>query len=179
MEGLMTQFQTQSPILPASQNDGITSGREIGAFIAAELIKTIGAYMVALSGALSPLYLWALHIGSRPLVWAVSAGISAFWGAVVFVLFMLFRGLFGGVPTIVNRDQDATVTTRGGEIGAFVLAYGIVLTVILVLNGLFLAQAYAALGRALAPLLGLGTSIVGAVIVYILFVALRRGLLSR
>jgi len=60
-----------------------------------------------------------------------------------------------------------------------VLAYGIVLTVILVLNGLFLAQAYAALGRALAPLLGLGTSIVGAVIVYILFVALRRGLLSR
>jgi hypothetical protein len=175
----MTQFQTQSPILPASQNDGITSGREICAFIAAELIKTVGAYLVAFTGALSPLYLSALHAGNRSLVWVVSAGISVFWGAVVFVLFVLFRGLFGGVPTIVNRNQDATVTTRGGEIGAFVVAYGIVLPVILVLNGLFLAPAYAALGRAFAPLLGLGTSIVGAVIVYILFIALRRGMLSR
>lgn len=175
----MTQFQTQSPILPASQNDGITNAREIGAFIVAEVIKTIGAYALAISGALSPLYLWALHAGNRPLIWIVSAGISVFWGAAVFVLFMLFRGLFGGVPMIVNRNQDATVTTRAGEIGAFVLAYGIVLAVILVLNGLLLAQAYAALGRALAPLLGLGTSIVGAIIVFILFMALRRPMVGR
>ena len=174
----MTQFQTQSPILPASQNDGSTNAREIFAFVAAELIKTIGVYALTLSGMLNPLYLWALHI-NRAVFWAVSAGLSVFWGAVVFILFVLFRGLFSGVPMIVNPRRDTAVTTRGGEVGAFVVSYAIVVALILVLNGLFLAQAYAALGRALAPLLGLGMTIVSAVVVFILFVVLRRGMVSR
>jgi hypothetical protein len=175
----MTQFQTQSPILPASQNDGITNGREIGAFIVAEVIKTIGVYVLTLTGALSPLYRWAIQAGNHLFLWIVSAGISAVWGAAVFVLFILFRSLFGGVPTIVSHNRNAGSATCGGEIGAFVIAYGIVLAVILLLNGLILAPAYVALGRMLAPLLGLGTSIVGAVIVFILFVALRRPMITR
>jgi hypothetical protein len=172
----MTQFQTQSPILRATPGEGFTNAREVLAFIVAELIKTAGTYMLAITGALNPLYLWAIHAGNRPFLLAISAGISMVWGAVVLVLFFLFRGLFGGVPVIVNRGQAAASATRGGEIGAFVLAYGIVLAVILVLNGLFLAQAYAMIGRVLAPLLGIAISIVGAVLVFILFLALRRAM---
>jgi hypothetical protein len=175
----MTQFQTQSPILPATQNDGFTNGREIGAFIVAELIKTIGAYMLAFSGALSPLYRWAIQAGNHLLVLTVSAGISVVWGAAVFVLFILFRSLFGGVPTIVSHGRDAGSATHSGEIGAFVIAYGIVLIAILLLNGLILAPAYVTLGRTLAPLLGLGVSLIGAVIVFILFLALRRPMVGR
>ena len=171
----MTQFQTQSPVLPATQNDG-TNAREILAFFVAELLKTIGAYMLALTGALSPLYLWAIHIGGHPLLLTVSVGISAVWGAAVFVLFILFRSLFGGVPTIVSRGE---ATMRGGEIGAFVIAYVIVLAAIFLLNELFLAHVYVALGRMLAPLLGLGVSAIGAVIVFILFLALRRPMVGR
>lgn len=176
----MTQFQTQSPVLPATQNDGITNAREILAFIVAELIKTIGTYVLTFIGALNPLYLWAIHTGSQPLLLTVSAGISAVWGAAVFVLFILFRALFDGVPSIArNQGREAARMTCGGEIGAFVLAYVIVLAVILVLNGLFLAPVYVAIGRTLAPLLGLGISLIGAVIVYILFLASRRGMVSR
>ena len=175
----MTQFQTQSPVLPASRNDGITNGREILAFVVAELIKTIGAYGLAMTGALNPVYLWAVRTGSRALLLIVSGGISVFWGVAVFVLFILFRGLFGGVPMTVDAGRGSALTTRGGEVGAFVLAYGIVLTVVLVLNGLVLAQAYAALGRMFAPILGLGITTIGAVVVFILFVALRRAIVIR
>jgi hypothetical protein len=175
----MTQFQTQSPVLPASQNDGITNGREIGAFIVAEVLKTIGAYMLALAGVLSPLYLWAIHTGGHSLLLTVSVGISAVWGAAVLVLFILFRSLFGGVPTLVSHGRDAGSATCGGEIGAFVIAYVIVLFVIFGLNELFLAHVYVALGRMLAPLLGLGVSAIGAVIVFILFLALRRPMVGR
>jgi hypothetical protein len=175
----MTQFQTQSPVLPASQNDGFTNAREILAFVVAELLKTIGAYMLALAGVLSPLYLWAIHIGGHSLLLTVSVGISAVWGAAVLVLFILFRSLFGGIPTLVSRGQDAGSATCSGEIGAFVIAYIIVLAVIFLLNELFLAHVYVALGRMLAPLLGLGVSAIGAVIVFILFLALRRPMVGR
>jgi hypothetical protein len=113
------------------------------------------------------------------LLLTVSVGISAVWGAAVFALFILFRALFGGVPTMVSQGEETGATMRGGEIGAFVIAYAIVLAAIFLLNELFLAQAYVALGRALAPLLGLAITTVGAVMVFILFVALRRPMVSR
>ena len=175
----MTQYQTQSPILPASQNDGFTNGREIGAFIVAEVLKTIGAYMLALAGVLSPLYLWAIQIGGHSLLLTVSVGISVVWGAAVLVLFILFRSLMGGIPTLVSQGRGAGSATHAGEIGAFVIAYAIVLAIIFGLNELFLAQLYVAIGRMLAPLLGLAVSLVGAVVVFILFLALRRPMVGR
>jgi hypothetical protein len=175
----MTQFQTQSPVLPATQNDGFTNAREIVAFVVAELVKTIGIYMLAFSGALSPLYLWAIRVGGHSWLLIVSLGLSVVWGAVVLALFMLFRGLFGGVPTIVSQSRDSGSVAHPGEIGAFVIAYVVVLGVIFLLNELFLASMYVALGRLLAPLLGLAISTVGAVIVFILFLALRRPMVTR
>ena len=175
----MTQFQTQSPILPASQNDGFTNAREIGAFIVAEVIKTAGTYMLALTGALSQFYLWAVHTGGHPLLLTVSIGLSTLWGAAVLVLFILFRALFGGIPTIVSHSPDAGSATRGAEIGAFVIAYAIVLAAIFLLNELFMAHMYGALGRMLAPLVGLSVSLIGAVIVFVLFLALRRPMIGR
>jgi hypothetical protein len=172
----MTQFDTQSPVLPDIQNDGITNGREIAAFFVAELAKFIGTYALTFAALLNPLYRWALYAGGRPAFFAISAGLSVCWGAMVLLVFVFARALFGGVPKIVGgQGRDDAVITCGGEIGAFALAYGIVIALILALNGLFLAQAYVTLGHQLAPLLGLAISIAGAVIVFALFIGLRKG----
>lgn len=176
----MSRYDTQSPVLSDTQNDGVTNPREIGAFVLAEIIKFVGTYALAYLGLLSGLYLWAFHSGSRPLLLAVSAGIGAVWGVVVFVLFILFRAAFGGVPTIITpSERGSPVITRGAEIGAFVLAYGIVLAIILLLNGLFLSQVYVAVGRMLAPLIGVAISIVGAIAAFAVFIGFRQAMISR
>ena len=125
----MTQFPTQSPVLPASDNNGITNPREVAAFVLAELSKTIGTFLVGMTGVLNPLYLWAIHSGNHSLVFVISAGISVMWGIAVLVLFVLLRAMFGGMPTIVLRAPNAGRVTCVAEIGAFVIAYAVVLTV--------------------------------------------------
>jgi hypothetical protein len=179
----MSQYDTQSPVL-SDINNGATNAREVGAFVLAEIIKFVGVYALTYLGPMSALYLWAVHSGGPPLLLIVSAGNSAVWGVVVFVLFILFRAGFGGVPMLVSpQDRNSPVitpgTTRGAEIGAFALAYLIVLGIILVANGIFLPQVYAALGRSLAPLIGLAISIVGAVAAFALFIGFRQTMFRR
>ena len=181
----MSQYDLQSPVLSDTQNSGATNAREVGAFVLAEVIKFAGVYALTYLGLLSGLYLGALHSGGPPLLMIVSAGISAVWGVVVFVLFILFRTGFGGVPTAVSpQDRGSPVitpsaATRGGEIGAFALAYAIVLGIILLANGIFLSQVYVAVGRSLAPLIGLAISIVGAIATFALFIGFRQTMLRR
>jgi hypothetical protein len=175
----MSQYDAQSPILSDAQS-GTTNAREITAFVLAEIIKYVAAYGLTYLGLLSPLYQWALHTGKLPLLLIVSAGISAVWGIVVFVLFVVFRAGFGGIPAIIApREQGSPVITCGTEVGAFALAYAIVLGVILLMNGFFLAQVYVALGRSLAPLVGLGISIVGTFATFALFVGFRQTMTRR
>jgi hypothetical protein len=180
----MSQYDMQSPVLSDTRNNGATNAGEIGAFVLAEIIKFAGVYALAYLGPLSALYLSALHSGGPPLLLTVSAGISAVWGVVVFVLFILFRSGFGGIPTAVSpQDRGSPIITpgmtRGGEIGAFALAYGIVLGIIMFSNGIFLPQVYAAIGRSLAPLIWLAISIVGAGATFGLFIGFRQSMLRR
>ena len=173
----MTQFDA-SPVLPATENDGITNPREVGAFILAQLIKLAGTYALSFAGVLSPLYLWALHSGGQSGFLAVAAGLRALWAFLMFISFLLVRALLGGVPTIVaSPRREYAVTTRGGEIAAFVLAYAIVIALVLVLNAAVLGQLYMALGRMLAPIVGFGISIIFAAIAYAIFIGSRRAFL--
>lgn len=176
----MSQYDTQSPILSDARNGGTTNTREIAAFVLAEIIKFGGAYAITYLGLLSALYLWAFQLGSRPLVFMVSAVISAAWGVVLFVLFILFRAGLGGAPTMMGpQGGTPPPITRGAEIAAFALAYVIVLGIILLLNGVFLSQVYVAVGRSLAQLVALAIAIVGAVAVFALFIGFRQTMMSR
>lgn len=175
----MSQYDTQSPVLPDFRNDGATNAREISAFVLAEIIKFAGAYALTYLGLMSALYLWAFHSGGRMLLLAVSGGVSAAWGVVVFVLLILFRALLGGVPTIISPQNQGPPMTRRTEIAAFALAFLIVLGILLLLNGLVLPQVYLALGRSLAPLVGFAVSIVGSIAAFILFVCFRQSMIRR
>jgi hypothetical protein len=174
----MTQFDASSVVLPEPGNQGITNGREILAFVFAELVKLAGTFGLSLAGLLSPLYLWALHAGGRTALFAVSAGLSTCWGLVMLALFLPIRGLLGGVPALVaGLGRDYAVTTRGGEIGAFALAYVIVIGLVMAMSASLLAPIYVALGPRLAPALGLAISLLSAVVIYAAFVGLRRAIL--
>jgi hypothetical protein len=174
----MTQFNASSVVLPETGNRGITNGREILAFVFAELVKLVGTFGLSLAGLLSPLYLWAMHAGGPTAFFAVSVGLSACWGLVMLAVFLPIRGLLGGVPALVaGPGRDYAITTRGGEIGAFALAYCIVVGLVIATSASLLAPLYVALGPRLAPALGLAISLLSAVAIYAVFVGLRRAIL--
>jgi len=169
----MTQF---GAIDVAARNVGITNGREIGAYAIAQAVKIALTYAVSFSGLLSPLYLAAYRSGGAIGVIPVTFVINVLWGGIALLLFLALRAALGGVPTMV-ADSESALTSRGGEIGAFVVAYLLMIIVVLTLNALLLAPIYAALGRGgqseLIFAVGLSISLVNAVLVYLLFVGLR------
>jgi riboflavin transporter FmnP len=92
------------------------------------------------------------------------------------LLFLALRAALGGVPTMVGGSESA-FTSRGEEIGAFVIAYLLMSIVVLTLNALFLSPIYAALGHGgqseLIFVIGLSISLVNAALVYPIFIGLR------
>src|SRR3984957_8444543 len=141
----MTQF---GAILPATQNSGIANGREIGAYAIAQAIKIALTYALSISGLLTPVYLWAYHNGGPMAVVPVTVAISACWAAVLLVLFLGLRGALGGVPRMITGPAgDHAFTSRGGEIGAYVISYAILIAVLTGLNGAMLGPFYASMNR--------------------------------
>jgi hypothetical protein len=179
----MAQFEGVAP-----RSTGLTNGRETLAYALAQAIKIALADAVGFSGLLSPLYAWVVHAAAGRgqvgvAVIAVSTVINVLWTILALVVFLVFRGLFSGTPANVGGPgREQTVTTRGAEIGAFALAYAIVVAVLTVVNTAFLSQIYVSLYRSGEKLagfgLGLATSIVSATLVYALFVGLRRAFLG-
>jgi hypothetical protein len=178
----MAQFDAISPV---TRNGGITNGREIGAYALAQAIKIVLSFAVSLSGLLLPVYLWASSQGGGGMVvMAVSLAVSLFWAVVLLVLFLLLRGALGGVPTMVaGPGREQSVTSSGGEIGAYVIATAILLAVMSVLSSTVLGPIYVALTRAgergLAVGVGVLISTIGAVIVYAIFIGLRAAFCRR
>ncbi len=78
---------------------------------------------------------------------------------------------------IAGADRESAFTSRGGEIGAFVIAYLLMMIVVLTLNAVLLSPLYASLGRSgqgqIVFAIGLAISLVNATIVYLIFIALR------
>lgn len=171
----MTQFGAPGVAL---QNGGLTNGREIGAYAIAQAIKLALTYAVGFSGLLSPLYLAAFKAGGAVGVVPVTFVINVIWGGVALLLFLALRAAFGSVPAMVaGSGRDSAFTSRGGEIGAFVIAYLILVVVVLALHSAFLAPIYAELGRngqrQIVMLIGLSVSVVNAILVYPIFIGLR------
>jgi hypothetical protein len=177
----MSQFEATGI---APRNAGISNGREVGAYAIAQIVKIALTYAASLSGVLSPLYLAAYHHGGAVAVFPVTFAIGVVWGAVTLILFLLLRAGLGGVPAMIaDPGRENVVTTRGGEIGAFVVAYLTVAVALMVLNGMFLGPLYVSLSRsgqgAIAFAIGISFSTAGAVAVYFLFIALRAAFCRR
>jgi|SRR6185437_6339953 len=179
----MTQFDGA-----VSRNAGLTSGREVLAYALAQTIKIALADAVSFGGLLSPLYQWLAHtmaghgqLGIALIV--VTTAINALWTILGFAIFLVLRGLCGGTPAIFGGSgHEEAVTTRGAEIGAFALAYAIMVALLTTVNAVFLSQVYVSLyrsGEKLAAFgLGLTMSILSAAIVYAIFIAFRRAFLQ-
>jgi riboflavin transporter FmnP len=176
----MTQFEAPFAAQPGLGNRGITNGREIAAYALAQAFRLAAIYLVSYSGALLPLYTWAFHSGIMVATYGVTVALSLVWGTAGLILFLVLRGPFGGVPTLISAPgREQAITTRGAEIGSFVVAYAISLIAVMALNIAFLAPIYRTLGqdgqRGLVTAISLTVSIVTAIVVFVLFIALRRG----
>jgi len=174
----MTQF---GATYSATQNSGITNGREIGAYAAAQAIKLATVFSIGRLGVLRPIYSWALHNGGAIVVFGVSTGFAVVWTALAAVLFFVLRAAFGGVPASVSRNRDATIS--GAEIGAFALAYVIDYIVVAVVNWVLLASLYASLPpgtlATTVMVVSLTLSVVSAIVVFLIFIGLRRAFAGR
>lgn len=179
----MTQFDGA-----ASRNAGLTNGREVLAYALAQTIKIALADAVGFGGLLTPVYQWTNHTmaGQGQLgvaIVAVTMTVNALWTILGLIVFLVLRGLIGGTPAIVGGSgSEEAVTTRGAEIGAFALAYAIVVAVLTTVNAVFLSQVYVSLYRSGGKLaafgLGLTISILSATVVYAIFIAFRRAFLQ-
>jgi hypothetical protein len=176
----MSQFGTPAPALSSS---GVTNGREVAAYAIAQAVKISFSYALSYSGLLSPIYIAAFRNGGQPAILGASFVISAFWGTAALILFLLLRAMLGGVPAMIAQPGRRRVTTRGGEIGAYAIAYLSLTTVVLALNGAFLAPIYVSMNRngqgQIVFAMVLATTVVAAAIVYCVFIGLRAAFCRR
>jgi hypothetical protein len=168
----------------ARRDGSLTNGRETGAYAIAQVIKLALTYAVGFSGLLSPLYMAAYKAGGAAGVVPVTFVINVIWGGMALLLFLALRAALRGVPAIVaGTGRESAFTSRGGEIGAFAIAYLILVVAILVLHSAYLASIYAELGRngqrQLIMAIGLAISGANAVLVYPIFIGLRSAFCRR
>jgi hypothetical protein len=175
----MTQFTST-----AIRNEGITNGREVGAYTIAQAIKIALVYAVSFSGLLSPLYMAAFKTGGPIAVLPVTFSINVVWGGVTLLLFVGLRAALGGVPAMIaGPGQEGIFTSRGGEIGAFVIAYLLMMVVLMIVSGLFLSALYGSLNHngqmQIVYAIGLSISLFNATATFLIFVALRAAFCRR
>jgi hypothetical protein len=100
------------------------------------------------------------------------------------VLFLALRGALGGVPTMIAEPgREHAVTSRGGEIGAYVIAAALLIAVLTALNSAVLGPIYVSLShggqRSLVTALAMTIAAVGAAVVYAVFIGLRAAFCRR
>jgi hypothetical protein len=170
----MTQFSTAA----ASRNEGISNGREVGAYAIAQAIKIGLTYAASFSGLLSPLYAAAFKSGGAIAVLPVAFVINVVWGGVALLLFLGLRAALGGVPAMIaGPGREGAFMSRGGEIGAFVIAYLLVIVALMIASSVFLSAFYGSLNRSgqmqIVYAIGLSISLANAAVVYLIFITLR------
>jgi len=171
----MTQFDASGAAL---RNGSLTNGREIGAYAIAQAIKLALTYALSFSGLMSPLYLAAFRAGGAMGVVPLTFVVNLVWGSIALLLFLALRAALGGVPAMIGQPgQEGAFTSRGGEIGAFAIAYLLLMVAVLALNSAYLGPIYATLSRngqsQVIFAIALAVSLVNALMVYLLFIALR------
>jgi hypothetical protein len=157
----------------------LTNYREVLAYFAAHAIRIAAVYAATSLNVLLPLYKWAYSTGGSLAVLPISFGLSLIWAGLALPLFLIGRGIADGVPPIVGgTGREGAITTTGAEIGAYVVAHLVGIVVVMSLSSLVLFAVYASLYRAGSPgfarLLGVVVSILATVVVFLIFVTLRR-----
>jgi len=158
-----------------------TNGAEAGAFFLARAITV--AILYAVNPLLTPLYLQLFRSGAGgvAVVTAVSTSISALAWLVTFLLFIAFRGGFGGVPAMVGARRNA-VTSSGGEIGAYFIAALIAMAGAYALNIFVLTGVYTSLRQSGGPMaivpISLAISVGWAVVAFLILIAIRSAMPS-
>jgi hypothetical protein len=157
----------------------LTNYREVLAYSVAHGIRIAAVYLLAYLGVLAPLYKWAYRTGGSLAVLPVSFVLSLFWITLALPLFLMARGLFGGVPPMVaGPGQEEAITSTAAEIGAYFAAHLIGIVALMLVNSLILSAVYAALyqsgHRGFALPLGAALSVIATAAVFLIFVGLRR-----
>jgi hypothetical protein len=155
----------------------LTNAGEVVAFVLARVL-TYGVMFFVSPVLLLPFYMQLMHSGGRELIMVVSESVSVVVWLVTLLLFLLFRAGFGAVPEIVAPpDRRGAVVSSGGEFGAFLLSMVIDLSAVTALNIWMLPRVYAsfpAASRATSIMtVSLAVSIVSAVVLFLIFIALR------
>jgi hypothetical protein len=158
----------------------LTNPREVAGFFIAHLIRAVCISLLGFIGVLNPLYAWAFRTGHTILVTAVSGGVSVVAMLVMLPIFLAVRGGLGGTPPMISGAGGAqTVTSTGAEISAYLVAELIGAVALMVLSGLILSPwIYGPLYRSghtvLTPVISTTIGLVIAVVVFLIFVSLRR-----
>jgi len=161
----------------------VTTGREAAAFSLTHAIRiALQAGLVA--WVLVPIYgrLAASHSGGWISVISIVFGIVMWFAALP--LFLGFRALFGGVPSLLAKPGgEYSFTSSGGEIGAYVLSYVIEFIVSSILSIWMLAKLYMALRANNQQMLVMPVSLVYsavlALLFFLVFIGFRRIFIGR
>lgn len=155
----------------------LTNGAEVGAFVLARAIVVAIMYFVS-PYVLTPIYLQLFRTGGAILMTAATMSVSFIAYLVTLLLFLVFRGGFAGVPPrVAGYGRRDAVTTSAGEIGAYLIAVLVVMVLLAVLNATVLVAVYTSLrqsgGTIWAVPVSLSISAVSAVVLFLIFVAVR------
>ena len=155
----------------------LTNSGEAGAFFLARAIVVAIMYF-ATPYVLSPIYMQLLRSGGAILMTVGTLSVSFLAYLVTLLLFLVFRGGFGGVPPMVaGYGRRDAVTSSAGEIGAYLIAVLIVMVLFSVLNATVLVAVYTSLrqsgGTTWVLPVSLSISAVSAVVLFLIFIAVR------
>jgi uncharacterized membrane protein YhaH (DUF805 family) len=155
----------------------LTNSREAAGFFLARAI-VVAIYFIMMPLALTPLYMQLIRSGGASLMPVVTTGVSVVTWLVTLLLFLALRAGFGGVPPVVaGHGRRDAVTSSAAEIGAFLIAFVIVVAAVWTLTMFVLAGVYASLQRSggtmwITPV-AIAVSVVSAVVFFLIFIALR------
>jgi hypothetical protein len=158
----------------------LTNGGEVGAFILARAIMVV-VLMVGTPLLLAQFYLQLYQTGGAVLVTVVSVSISVLGWLVTLFLFLAFRAGFGAVPAIVaGQGRRDVMTSSAAEIGAYLIALVIVMSVFYVVNAFVLSGVYVWIRQSgqlyLTMPLSIAIALVTAIVFFLLFIAMRSAL---
>jgi hypothetical protein len=107
---------------PNLRKTQLTNWREVTAFLLADAI-IVAVKLILFRVALGSVYLYIVHTRNAALLGLWSIGWGVLTSLSTLLLFLLFRGLFGGAPPIVaSQGHKRTLTSSYREIGAYCLA---------------------------------------------------------
>ncbi len=172
-------LKTHAQALRPQQTQSLTSSREAGAYFAAHLVRIAAIYGLSAAHILQSLYLWARHAGGAFAGLLLGFGLTVLWMSAALLLFLAARSLVGGAPaTIVKSGNGAAIASTGPELAAYALAHLLGFATLDAVSAAGVSALHVSLRLAgqvgLSIALGVASSLVITVLMFVLFVFLRQ-----